>query len=77
MVTSKSHLKRSGPEKVNILETIMPRLFKVIRKMNIHFHLVRTQNFQKTNIFYPIPDTHTYAVKNVSFSENFAYLINR
>ena len=42
-------------------------------------HLVRTENFPKDWRFLP-PDTHTYVcvseVRNVSFSENFAYVVN-
>ena len=42
-------------------------------------HLVRTQNFLKTNISNPLIRTRTYVyqgVRNVSFFENFAYVIN-
>ena len=42
-------------------------------------HLVGMQNFQKTNIFYPLIRTCTCAyheVRNVSSSENFAYVLN-
>ena len=42
-------------------------------------HLVRTQNFPKTSISYPLIRTHTCAyqgVRNVSFSENFAYVLD-
>ena len=48
-------------------------------------HLVRTQFyfffffFEKTNIFYPLISTRTCAyqeVRNISFSENFAYILN-
>ena len=40
-------------------------------------HLVRTQNFLKSQHFLP-PDIHTYVlvVHNVSFPENFAYVLN-
>ena len=41
--------------------------------------LVRTQNSQKTKIFYPLLDTRMSAyegVRNVSFSESFAYVLN-
>ena len=42
-------------------------------------HEVRTQNFPKTNISNPLILTRTCAyqgVRNVSFSENFAYVLN-
>ena len=42
-------------------------------------HLVRTQNFSKTTISHPLIRTLTFAyqgVRNVSFSENFAYVLN-
>ena len=42
-------------------------------------HLVRTQNFPKTNISYPLIRTRACAyhgVRNFSFSENFAYVLN-
>ena len=42
-------------------------------------HLVSTQNFPKTIISYPVIRTHTCAhqgVRNVSFSENFMWLLN-
>ena len=42
-------------------------------------HLVRTQNFPKTNVSCPLINTSTYAYqgfRNVSFSENFAYVLN-
>ena len=42
-------------------------------------HFVRTQNFRKTNISYPLMRTRTcvyQGVRNVSFSENFAYVLN-
>ena len=42
-------------------------------------HLVHTQNFPKNYYFLP-PDTRTYVrvpgVRNVSFSENFANVVN-
>ena len=41
--------------------------------------MVRTQYFPKTNVSYPLIRTHTCAyqgVENVSFSENFAYVLN-
>ena len=42
-------------------------------------HLVRTQHFPKNYYFLP-SDTHTYVccqgVRNVTFSENFAYVLN-
>ena len=39
-------------------------------------HLVRTQDFPENFYFLP-PDMHAYQeVRNVSFSENFAYLLN-
>ena len=40
-------------------------------------HLVRTQNFLKNQHLLP-PDMHTYVlvVHNVSFPENFAYVLN-
>ena len=42
-------------------------------------YLVRTQNFPKSNISNPLIRTRTYAyqrVRNVSFSENFSYILN-
>ena len=42
-------------------------------------HLLRTENFSKTNISYPNIRTSTCAyqgVRNVSFPENFAYVLN-
>ena len=42
-------------------------------------HKERTQNFQKTDISYPLIRTRTcvyQGVRNVSFSENFACVLN-
>ena len=42
-------------------------------------HLVRTQNFRKANISYTLIRTRTcvyQGVRNVSFSECFAYVLN-
>ena len=47
--------------------------------MLIHIiHLVHTQNFRKCSISYPLIRTHPCAYQgvNVSFSENFAYVLN-
>ena len=44
------------------------------------FHLVPTQIFRETNISYCLIRTGTSAyqgIRNVSFSENFAYVINQ
>ena len=38
-------------------------------------NLVRTQNFPKDCYFLP-SDTHTQGVRNISFSENFADVLN-
>ena len=43
-------------------------------------HLVRTQNFRKTDISYPLIRTRTCAhqgVKNVDCSEKFTYVLNK
>ena len=45
-----------------------------------NIHLVHTNIFRKTNISYPLIGTCTYAyqgVRNISFSETFAYVINK
>ena len=55
---------------------------RAVYKWNIHgfIHLVRTQKiFRKTKIPDPLIRTRTcayYGVRNVSFSENFAYALN-
>ena len=51
-----------------MLNVLLEYSFKYVRKI-----------FRKTNISYPLICTRTYAyqgVKNVSFSENFAYVLN-
>ena len=45
-----------------------------------NIHLAHTNIFRKTNISYPLIGTCTYAyqgVRNISFSETFAYVINK
>ena len=56
-----------------------PMYLMMLRMFLGIIHLVRTQNFPK-NEHLLSPDTHMYVYvsgdKNVSFSENFAYVLN-
>ena len=70
---------------VKVINKINSRLTffreKIDSHLNLFFgviYLVRTQNFQKTNISYPLIHTRICAyqgVLNVSFSETFAYVL--
>ena len=61
---------------VSFLQNIMLSRIRIVGII----HLVRTQNFPKNHNFFP-PDTHartstSQGVRNVTFSENFAYAPN-
>ena len=59
-----------------LIVTQMISAFK--RRLGIN-HLLRTQIVEKSNIFYTLIRTRRYAyqgVRNVSFSENFAFVLN-
>ena len=65
-------------ERVNEQLRIGWQLLKICLNLGI-IHLVRKQIFRETNISYPLIRTSTCAyqgVRNVSFSENFAYVLN-
>ena len=52
----------------------LPKIY-VANFLRKKFHLICTQSFPKTNIFYPLIRTRTcpyQGIRNVSFSENFA-----
>ena len=86
IITTQKKAKRR--EKQKVLENLFWWFWMndLLTQLKIHFcveiiHLARTQKFSKnkTNISYPLIPTHTRAhqwVRNISFSENFARVIN-
>ena len=67
-----------GVALIHVIQIHSSDIDKVENELRV-IHLVRTQNFLKTNVSYPLIHTRTCAyqgVRNVSFSENFAYVLN-
>ena len=64
---------KSAHQAYNSMTLCLSKCFGIIHSVYVHKY------FRKTNIFYPLIRKHTCAyqkVRNVAFSENFAYVLN-